>query len=151
MQKKPASPRNDLRPRLFAGLLLVLGLIAVVVYTAISQAIDLSGMHWDMAETEADQRRGLGGREALDENMGMMFVFDQPGIYPFWMKDMKFAIDIIWLRGDQVVDLETLPPPAEGERPASRIPREISDKVLEIRSGRAEELGIKVGSKVDLP
>src|SRR3989338_3180334 len=50
----------------------------------------------DLALTMLEQAQGLSGREVLGENEGMLFVFDTPGKYSFWMKDMKFAIDIIW-------------------------------------------------------
>src|SRR3989344_6701349 len=44
----------------------------------------------------ADARRlGLSGREGMGANSGMLFVFDQAGLYDFWMKDMKFPLDII--------------------------------------------------------
>ena len=51
----------------------------------------------DLALTDEEKARGLSGRESLDEDEGMLFVFDVPGNYGFWMKDMNFAIDIIWL------------------------------------------------------
>jgi len=41
--------------------------------------------------------QGLSGRKSLGENQGMLFIFPTEGIYPFWMKDMLFAIDIIWM------------------------------------------------------
>ena len=47
--------------------------------------------------TDAERMQGLSGREELGENEGMLFVFEQQGYYDFWMKDMKFPIDIIWL------------------------------------------------------
>jgi len=54
----------------------------------------------DLALTEAQREQGLSGRQSLNENEGMLFVFDSPGNYPFWMKDMNFPIDIIWLSED---------------------------------------------------
>jgi len=51
----------------------------------------------DLALTEAEQAQGLSGRQSLLEDEGMLFVFDKPGNYLFWMKDMNFPIDIIWL------------------------------------------------------
>ena len=44
-----------------------------------------------------DMQKGLQGREGLKENQGMLFVFDTDDFHNFWMKDMKFAIDIIWV------------------------------------------------------
>jgi uncharacterized membrane protein (UPF0127 family) len=55
--------------------------------------------------------RGLGGYESLPDDRGMLFVFQQPGEYGFWMKDMVMAIDIIWISVEnQVVHVETAQP-----------------------------------------
>lgn len=51
----------------------------------------------EIADTETERARGLSGRAALEENRGMLFVFDEPGQYGFWMKDMNFPIDIVWI------------------------------------------------------
>jgi hypothetical protein len=51
----------------------------------------------DLALTEAEQAQGLSGRQSLAPNTGMLFVFAEPGKYLFWMKDMNFPIDMIWL------------------------------------------------------
>ena len=49
-----------------------------------------------IANTSLSQSRGLSHRVKLNTNEGMLFIFKQPGIYQFWMKDMNFPIDIIW-------------------------------------------------------
>ena len=51
----------------------------------------------EIADTPAKRERGLSGRESLPPNTGLLFVFDEPGQYGFWMKDMLFPIDILWL------------------------------------------------------
>lgn len=51
----------------------------------------------ELALTQTQQEQGLSGRSELKENEGMLFVFDQPGKYYFWMKGMNFPIDIIWI------------------------------------------------------
>ncbi len=50
-----------------------------------------------LAKTDAERIKGLSGRDKLGTNEGMLFVFKDPGIYPFWMKNMKFPIDIIYI------------------------------------------------------
>jgi hypothetical protein len=57
----------------------------------------------DVADSDAERKKGLGDRDSLCEECGMLFVFEQPGQYAFWMKDMRFPLDIIWLLGDEVV------------------------------------------------
>src|SRR3989344_341508 len=54
----------------------------------------------DLATTEAEQVKGLSGRESLNEKEGMLFIFDRPGKHYFWMKDMNFPIDMIWIDED---------------------------------------------------
>ena len=55
---------------------------------------------------------GLSGRSSLAENEGMLFIFDTPAVYEFWMKDMNFPLDFIWINNGLVVDLsEHIPPP----------------------------------------
>ena len=51
----------------------------------------------DLALTADQQAKGLSGRENLSENQGMLFVSKTPGRYGFWMKSMKFPLDIFWL------------------------------------------------------
>ena len=51
----------------------------------------------DLALTPGEQEQGLSGRAGLDDNTGMLFVFNKPDKYLFWMKDMNFSIDMIWI------------------------------------------------------
>src|SRR3989344_8659942 len=51
----------------------------------------------DIADTPALRERGLSGRKLLLDDQGMYFIFDHPDVYPFWMKEMNFPIDIIWI------------------------------------------------------
>lgn len=56
-----------------------------------------------IADTPSARERGLSGTPSLSEGTGMLFVFEEPAVYGFWMKDMKYAIDIIWLDAQMVV------------------------------------------------
>ena len=79
----------------------------------------------------------------------MLFVFEKRIPHSFWMKNMRFPIDIIWLDNQRIVELaENVPPPQEGESPKVMEPRFPSNIVLEIESGRARALGLKVGQKL---
>lgn len=66
----------------------------------------------EVAATEPARNRGLMFRESLAETSGMLFVFDQPGFYPFWMQNCRIALDIVWLdEAFKVVSLsESVPP-----------------------------------------
>jgi len=61
----------------------------------------------EVSDTEALRTRGLSGRTSLGEGRGMLFVFDKNERYGFWMKEMRFPIDIVWIDGlKQVIGVE---------------------------------------------
>jgi uncharacterized protein len=106
----------------------------------------------DLAESPSDQSRGLGGRKALRPDEGMLFIYRDPGQPSFWMHGMVIAIDMLWIDNDQIVYIvRRAPPPAPGT-PDDALPVYTPDKpanfVLEIAAGRAQELGVKVGDRV---
>ncbi|MEX2016957.1 MAG: DUF192 domain-containing protein [Candidatus Pacearchaeota archaeon] len=57
----------------------------------------------EIADSDEERALGLGGRESLDENKGMLFVFEEEVMPGFWMKDMKFPIDIIWIDSNREI------------------------------------------------
>lgn len=102
----------------------------------------------EIADTSIAQMRGLSGREPLDENQGMLFVFDKPSKQSFWMMGMKFPLDIIWISGDTIVGIEkNAPIPSGISIPIFYSPENV-DKVLEINAGLADSKNIKVGDKL---
>jgi hypothetical protein len=103
----------------------------------------------ELAVTPSEKEKGLGGRTTLLPNHGMLFVYDHKEQYEFWMRDMRFALDFIWIEGDIVSDitLGVLPPKAE-EKPAIVKPKATVDKVLEVTAGTVERLGIAPGNTV---
>lgn len=105
----------------------------------------------EVMKTEAELQRGLSNRTSLASDAAMLFVFPEPDIYEFWMKDMQFPIDIVWIQDDTVVDLVTLPPPKKGESPARHLPKVRAEYVLEIQAGLAKQAGISTGSVIKLP
>ncbi len=101
-----------------------------------------------VAKTDKEKQIGLSGKKSLPKNQGMLFVFDKPDFYSFWMKNMKFPIDIIYIHGDKVTTvIKNAKPVQDGDLPIYQ-PREQSDKVLEINAGLSEKYGIKNGSEV---
>lgn len=73
---------------------------------------DGTAVSLEVADTEAERNRGLMFRDALGEREGMIFVFARPGFYPFWMRNCRIALDILWLDGAfRVVGMaESVPP-----------------------------------------
>src|ERR1043166_4776967 len=60
-------------------------------------SIDGAPVVVEVASTETQREQGLSGRSALPSGRGMLFVFDADAEWGFWMKDMSFAIDMVWL------------------------------------------------------
>ena len=106
----------------------------------------------EIADTQEKRSKGLGGRERLGENKGMLFIFPKADKYPFWMKGLKFPLDFIYIREDKVIDfLPNIQPPSAGATDESLpiyLPREEVDKVLEVPSGTIEKLNIKIGDRI---
>lgn len=105
-----------------------------------------------VADTPALQEQGLSGRESIGEGQGMLFIFAESGYYSFWMKDMKFPIDIIWLRDTEIVDItyEAEPQPGIATSHLKHYtPKRHSNRVLELKAGWANRHGLKIGDKVE--
>ena len=105
-----------------------------------------------VADSPEKKEIGLSKTENLSENKGMVFLFDNPDYYPFWMKDMKISIDIIYIKNDEIVTiLENVQPPKNSqESPIVYTPTEPADKVLEINAGLSKKYNFKKGDKITL-
>jgi hypothetical protein len=107
----------------------------------------------DLARTAAERDLGLGNRDSLARDRGMLFVFAQPGRHVFWMHRMRFALDFIWISEDRrVVQVtENVPPPEPGTATGD-LPRYAPDQpvryVLEVSAGVAAEAGVRPGDVV---
>lgn len=104
-----------------------------------------------LAVSEADRERGLSGIDTLKENTGMLFVFELPYRHAFWMKDMNFPIDIIWLdkEGTIVYTTENAPPCTPNYCP-NYIPKNNALYVLEVNANQTRAHGAKEGEKITL-
>ncbi len=101
-----------------------------------------------VADTPQKQSRGLAVRSSMNNNEAMLFVFPQSRIYPFWMKDMKFPIDILWLDNHKkVVFIKEHAQPEE--YPMSYTPDRESRYVLEFVDGFVEKNKVKVGDRFE--
>lgn len=103
-----------------------------------------------LADDETERSQGLSGTPPLDENEGMLFVFDKNGIYSFWMKDMSYAIDIIWISDSETIVhiAENVTPESYPETYSSRA---LARYVLELPAGWAQRHGVQLGDTVSLP
>ena len=103
-----------------------------------------------LALTSAEQTKGLSGRTGLAENQGMLFVFDTPGKYLFWMKDMRFPIDMIWLGADfKIVYLKkNASPQLYPETYGPGLKDGEAKYVLEVPAGFSAKNNLQVGESV---
>jgi uncharacterized membrane protein (UPF0127 family) len=105
----------------------------------------------EIARTPETRERGLMGRDGLKPGTGMLFVFDTPGRYGFWMKNMKFPIDILWLDSDRkVVHIAGNVPPCQSDPCPVYTPLSEARYVLEIPSGDETKLGLGLSEKARL-
>lgn len=128
-----------------------------------TQRVFLSGVAFELelAADPATRERGLSGRSAIEPRGGMLFVFPDDAPRTFWMRDCKVDIDVAFLdRGGRVVAAHRMraePPrqPHESEAQylsrlrhyASRAPARFA---VELRAGTLAQLGLGVGSRVDV-
>jgi hypothetical protein len=104
----------------------------------------------ELAVTDQERQQGLMFREGINPDQGMLFVFEREGIHSFWMKNMKFSIDILWLdRDKRIVHIEKKVPPCLREECPSYSPPVFSKYVLEIKEGYAEEYELELYDRLE--
>ena len=104
----------------------------------------------EIAAGEAAREQGLSGRASLAEDRGMLFVYPDHIERTYWMKGMRFPIDIVWIDRGRVTGVEAdAPVPVGGDLPrySSRAP---ADRVLEVRAGWAARHGVERGDRVSI-
>ena len=108
----------------------------------------------DLAVTPAERTQGLSGRPSMEANRGMLFVYDEDGPRTFWMPDMYFPLDMVWIRADCVVAGVT----ADVPNPPLDTPRDQLELypsagmvrfILELNAGQAANQGIEAGGLVE--
>lgn len=143
--------------------------LAVIVLTIlfaaglrIKQGLDLRRVVWadleahgrklsvEVADTSAKRELGLGKRDSLAADHGMYFPFPAAQYWVFWMKGMRFPIDIVWIQGGKVVDISQEVQVDPGLPLSTYSPIEPADAVLELNAGAAREIGLQKGDTVTL-
>ncbi|KKW28351.1 MAG: hypothetical protein A3K06_00395 [Candidatus Doudnabacteria bacterium RIFCSPHIGHO2_01_52_17] len=105
----------------------------------------------EIADSPAEQIQGLSGRQSLCETCGMLFVFPEARVRSFWMKDMNFPLDIIFIRGGKITEVFADVPIPSGGNIRTVESTEPADQVLELNAGGAKKFGIEPGDPVELP
>lgn len=106
----------------------------------------------EVAATEDEIVRGLSGRDNLPWDSGMLFVEERPKRYSYWMKGMRFPLDLIWVdEGGSVVDITENATPHLGEAdPPLITPCQKVLYVIEVNAGWVAARGVQIGDKVEL-
>ncbi len=105
----------------------------------------------EVVSKQDDVERGLMYRAGLDQNKGMLFVFTNDDKYRFWMKNMRFNLDILWISLDGYIVFIGRDIPACTSAPCSvYAPDKEARYVLELNSGYTTSHHWKVGDKLDL-
>lgn len=104
-----------------------------------------------IAKSSRNKEVGLSKHTNLSQNQGMLFPFGTASNYSFWMKDMQFPIDIIFIRNNKIVAIyQNLSPPQKNQNLTIYRPQELSDTVLEINAGLSEKYGFRNGDSVKI-
>jgi uncharacterized membrane protein (UPF0127 family) len=135
--------------------IVVLVLFAGLFFKGVSKDSDqpqaiLAGqiVNIEIVEGEEDLARGLSDHNVLGENNGMLFLLDGYYLPGIWMKDMDFAIDIIFIRDDVVVSYDKNAQPETGDNLTVYKPKTFVNRVLEVNSGFIDKYNLKIGDKV---
>ncbi len=147
------------------GLFAILFIVIIVTVTALhnndynpfvtkSPSVQINGNTFivEEAKTNAAWQQGLSGRKSMPANQAMLFIFPKADYQQFWMKQMLFPLDMIFINNDKVVTIyQNVPIPAANAN-LSSLPIYASsspaDYVLELNAGTVKKDNIKVGDTV---
>jgi uncharacterized membrane protein (UPF0127 family) len=102
----------------------------------------------EIADTLTKQIKGLSGKKNICSSCGMLFIFPDSQVRKFWMKDMNFPLDIIWINNGKIVNISKNLLP-EGENPSKTYSSVAqANYVLEINAGQSDKLNINIGDKI---
>lgn len=118
----------------------------------ISAKTEIAGqvIQLEVAQTPQQQQMGLMHRPALPDDRGMLFPFNPPRPVRFWMRDTPQPLDMVFLLDGEVKAIETNVPPCTTFSCPTYGPGTDINQVIELRAGRAVELGLQVGDRLDI-
>jgi len=110
---------------------------------------DRARVRAEVAATEAEREHGLMLRQSLGDLDGMLFVFEAPGLHPFWMKATLIPLDMLWLdAAGKVVHIAESVPPCKTPECPTYPPGAPASYVLEVNAGFAKKHQVRVGDTV---
>jgi len=103
----------------------------------------------EIARTPAEKARGYMYRDKVGRKEGMLFLFPDSDFHPFWMKNCKIPLDIIWLDQElRVVYVEPMAPPCRADPCPGYMPMRKAQYVLEVRAGISDRAGLRLGDPI---
>jgi hypothetical protein len=110
---------------------------------------DMTRVVVEIARTPDQRARGLMFREKMAPNEGMVFIFDEAGFYPFWMKNTLIPLDMIWVDPQfRIVSISHSVPPCKADPCPSYPPGGNALYVVEVVSGFARQHGLAPGDRL---
>ena len=104
----------------------------------------------ELVVTDEERQRGLMFREKLLPDQGMLFVFEEEGLYSFWMKNTLISLDMLWINKDRrIVHIARNVPPCKEDPCPSYSPERPGLYVLELAAGAADRLGLKLFDRLE--
>ena len=104
----------------------------------------------EVADTPQSRQAGLMGRDQLNSDQGMLFIFEEEGNYGFWMKNTLIPLDIIWLNAQkEVIFIKTSAQPCESSVCSPVYPEQSAKYSLELNAGIVNFIGLEIGDKLD--
>jgi uncharacterized protein len=104
----------------------------------------------EVARTPREMALGLMHRHDLPDDRGMLFAFKAPTVARFWMKNVPIPLDMIFLRRGEIIHIARSVPPCRSRICPVYGPASPVDQVIELGGGRAEELGLKEGGRIEV-
>ncbi len=101
----------------------------------------------EVAESQEKIIQGLSGKESLCADCGMLFILPESEKHVFWMKEMKFDLDFVWIKGNRVVRIDENITHIKGEK-EEIVAGVVANKVLEINAGKISQWRVKVGDEI---
>lgn len=146
--------------KIIIGFIVILLLFSAVIVLQIKKTpvppstvtIDNHTFNVQVQTTLAQQEQGLSGKTSLPQNQGMLFVFKTADRYAFWMKEMKFPLDIIFISNGKIVSISEdtpIPTTANENNLPVYVPPSPVNQVLEINAGISKLNGFHTGDTVD--
>ena len=137
------------------GWIVFIGLFFTIVYYVrhpLTSTVTIKGIRYsvEVAVTPQEKELGLGERDSLKPLHGMLFPYDHSEKFSYWMKGMRFPIDIIWIRDYRIVDISKNVPISTVGRFPVYAPREPVNLVLELSAGESDRNGFQIGDLVTI-